>query len=137
MDDPFATSSQVQSGGGNWDPRVPFEDIAGRMVVMIPKSYKNDAEDPFNKGKVREEFRIDLVVLDGDPFEYEYNDRDPQDQTKKVSRTARVESFPFVAREQSIAQGSLVGKLKAIIGLPRQEAPNSTFPTITRLYMGA
>src|ERR1700750_3314641 len=65
VDDPFATSSEIKTGGV-WTPRVPFEDIEGRMVVIRPISFNPEAKDPFKEGETREEFRVDLIVLDGE-----------------------------------------------------------------------
>jgi hypothetical protein len=120
VDDPFATSSEVSTGGA-WTPRVPFEDIVGRMVVMVPKSFNPKAKNRFaDEGETdpdklfREEFRVDLVVLDGGSFQYEYKEADPADATKSVFKTMKVEELPFTALSQSIAQGSLIGKLKPI-----------------------
>lgn len=137
MDDPFATSSEVKTGG-MFTPRVPFEDIEGRTVVMIPRSFDPTARDPFDPDgkKTREEFRIDLVVLDGAPFEYEYAARDENDKTKKIYRTMKVETLPFVALSQTIAQGGLVAKLKGITGIPGRDAPKTTFTTAPRLFLG-
>jgi len=113
VDDPFATSSEIKTGGV-FTPRVPFEEIVGRMVIMIPKSYNAEAKDPFKDGETREEFRIDLVVLDGDSFTYEYTERDPNNPTEKVYKTMTVDELPWTALSQSIAQGGLVGKLKPV-----------------------
>jgi hypothetical protein len=134
MNDPFATSSQIQTGGA-FTPRVPFEDIAGRLVVMIARSYDPAANDPFNEGEKREEFRVDLVILDGGAFEYEYSERNPGDPTQKVYKTAKVETLPFAALSQSIAQGGLIGKLKGVLELG-QDAPKTHFTTVGRLFMG-
>lgn len=139
MDDPFATSSDIKTGG-LWDPRVPFEDIQGRLVVMIPREYDETAPNPFpgQEGKTREEFRVDLVVLDGGDLSYEYNETDPADKTKKILKTREVPAsdLPFVARLQSVAQGGLVKKLKGVAGLPSSGAGKVQFSTIPRLYLG-
>jgi hypothetical protein len=115
MEDPFATSSDIKSGGV-WTPRVPFEEIEGRMVVMVPKSFDPKAKNPFPGGEVeREEFRVDLVVLDGDPFTYEYTERNQDDPTgPRIEKEMRVDSFPFTALSQTVAQGGLIKKLKPI-----------------------
>lgn len=115
VDDPFATSSEIHTGGV-WTPRVPFEDIEGRMVVIVPKSFNPKAKNPFPGGDPeREEFRVDLIVLDGEPFTYEYSERNPEDPAgPRLEKEMRVDAFPFTALSQSIAQGGLVGKLKPI-----------------------
>lgn len=118
VDMPFATSSEIKTGGV-WTPRVPFEDIEGRMVVMVPKSFDPKARNPFPGGDPeREEFKVDLIVLDGEPFTYEYTERNPdypeKSQVERLDKEMSVESFPFTALSQSVAQGGLVGKLKPI-----------------------
>jgi len=115
VDDPFATSSEIKTGGV-WTPRVPFEDIEGRMVVLVPKSFDPEAKNPFPGGDpTREEFRVDLVILDGDPFTYEYTEPDPKGAAlPRIEKTMTVDSFPFTAISQSVAQGGLVGKLKPL-----------------------
>jgi hypothetical protein len=117
-DSPFATQSQgsdaVGSGGG-WDPRVPFELMEGRMVVLVPKSFRDDAPVPEQWRKkpdeVREEFRVDVVILDGEPFDFEYDFKASKD-AEKEKRTWKVETFPSLHREQTIANGQLVRALK-------------------------
>lgn len=114
VDDPFATSSEIKTGGV-WTPRVPFEDIEGRMVVMVPKSFDPEARDPHNEGETREEFKVDLIVLDGDPFTYEYTERNQEDPTgPRIDKQMSVESFPFTALSQSIPQGGFISKLKPL-----------------------
>lgn len=139
MSSPFAKSSELRSGGGGeWDPRVPFEDIAGRLVVMVPKSFDPEARDPFDPDgkKTRDEFRVDLVVLDGGKLEYEYADKDENDPNKKVFKTKTVEELPWTARSQTIAQGSLVGKLKDLCDIPPRGGEKVEFKTPPRLFLG-
>lgn len=139
MSNPFAKSSELKSGGGGgWDPRVPFEEIAGRLVVMIPKSFDPEADNPFNKDEKREEFRVDLVVLDGGEFEFDYNETDPNNPNDKVLKTRKVaaDELPFTAREQTVAQGSLIGKLKDLCDIPPRGGEKVVFKTPPRLYLG-
>jgi hypothetical protein len=119
MDDPFAKQSEAAAAagpmGGQWDPRVPFEDIEGRMVIMVPKSYRDDAPIPeaFNpkEGETREEYRVDLVVLDGGALEYEYNFKENKD-AEPVKKTMTVTEFPHTALGQTVVQGQLIRALK-------------------------
>lgn len=138
FDDPFATGDQIKGGGGGqWDPRIPFEEIAGRTVLMIPREFAFAANDPFNEGKTREEFRVDLVILDGGPLEFDVLDKEKSTEISKVYKTERIESFPHRARLQSVAQGALVGKLKGITGLARTESQNYAWQVgATQLYLG-
>lgn len=119
MNDPFAKQSEAAAAAGpaagQWDPRVPFDAIEGRMVIMVPKSYRDDAPIPeaFNPkpGEVREEYRVDLVVLDGGPLEYEYTFKASKD-AEPEKKTMQVAEFPHTARGQNIAQGQLIRALK-------------------------
>jgi len=118
VDNPFAKQSQAAAaagGGGQWDPRVPFDALEGRMVVLVPKSYRDDAPVPeaFNpkQGDVREEYRVDLIVLDGGPLSYEYTFKASKD-AESEKKTMDVVEFPHVARGQTVAQGQLIRALK-------------------------
>jgi hypothetical protein len=116
--DPFGTSSQFAGqGGATWDPRVPFDEIADRTIVMVPRSFDANAKDPHNEGQTREEFRVDLVVLDGAPFSFTYKHR-PAKDADPVEAVFEVAKFPFVFRSQTITQGQLVKLLKGIEAAP-------------------
>lgn len=115
---PFATQSEgsdVMGSGGGWDPRVPFDQIEGRMVILVPKSFRDDAPVPeaFRKtaDEVREEFRVDLFILDGEPFEFEYNFKASKDAAVE-KKVWKVETFPSMHRQQTVANGQLVRALK-------------------------
>jgi hypothetical protein len=140
FDDPFATGDQIKSGGGGqWDPRIPFEEIAGRTVLMIPREFRFDAPNPFpgQEGNKREEFRVDLVILDGGPLEFDVLDREASTDTNKVYKTETISTFPHMAKLQSVAQGSLIGKLKGLTGLTANETKNYTWQVgATQLYLG-
>lgn len=118
MENPFATQTQgaaAVGSGGQWDPRVPFDALEGRMIVMVPKSFRDDAPVPaaFNpkEGEVREEYRVDIIVLDGGPLTYEETFKESKD-AEPQKRTVSVTDFPYVRRGQTIAQGQLVRALK-------------------------
>ena len=121
MDNPFATQKQgaeaAGGGGGTWDPRVPFDLLEGRMIIMVPKSFRDDAEIPatFNPkpGETREEYRVDIVVLDGAPFSFEYTFKASKD-AEPEKRTWEVKEFPSTHRGQTIAQGQLIKALKGV-----------------------
>lgn len=109
----FATSSQFK--GGAWDPYVPNESLEGRLVVMAIKSYTDTAPVPesFNQppGSVREEYKIDLIVLDGEPFSFDYKKEKASPGKDEVWAKFEVPEIPFVFKGQGVAQPVLVGKL--------------------------
>lgn len=115
---PFATQQEAAAtvgGSGTWDPRVPFDVIEGRMIVMVPKSFREDAPVPAafspKEDDVREEYRVDLIVLDGERFSFEYNFRASKD-AEVEKRTWEVREFPSLHRGQTVAQGGLIRALK-------------------------
>jgi hypothetical protein len=119
MANPFATQRQAAAeapgGGGQWDPRIPFGALSGRMIVMVPKSYTDKAPVPkeFNpkEGEVREEYTVDIVVLDGGPLTYSEKFR-PSKDAELEEREVSVTEFPYTRRGQRISQGQLVRALK-------------------------
>lgn len=115
---PFATQQAAAAevgGGGQWDPRIPLDAIEGRMIVLVPKSYTDQAPVPkdFNpkEGEVREEYRVDIIVLDGGTLTYEETFKESKDADPQ-KREVTVTEFPYVRRGQTIAQGQLVRALK-------------------------
>lgn len=124
QEDPFGTTSEYRSAG-DWTPRVPFESIVGRLVIMLPKSFNAEARDPFNEGATREEYRVDLVVLDGGPLTYPHTEKDPSDATKRIWKDMIVPALVtenadgttrpgWTAKSQSVAQGALIRSLKGV-----------------------
>jgi hypothetical protein len=55
-----------------------------------------------------------LVVLDGEPFNYPYSERDPNNATEKIWKEFEVKELPWIARSQTVGQGALIDKLKGI-----------------------
>ena len=123
--DPFGRTSEYSgNGAGTWDPRVPFDMIEGRTCILVPREFRKDAPNPFYNGSAtgkeeatREEWRADLVILDGSPFEFTHKSKDSKD-AEPTEKTQKVDSFPFLARQQSIAQGQLIRALNGIDAAP-------------------
>lgn len=127
--DPFGRSSEYAGQGGAWDPRVPFDDIEGRACIFVPKSFRDDAPDPFNEGEKREEWRVDIVVLEGPVFSYTAKIKESKD-AEAVEKTIEVNEFPATFRSQSISQGQLVAALK---GVDKDPAKLFLFGVLTRV----
>lgn len=125
--DPFGTTKEYAgSGAATWDPRVPFDAIEGRTCILVPREFRLDAPNPFAKSdptakQTREEWRADLIVLDGEPFEFTYNHKESKD-SEPVEKTQKVDTLPFTAKLQSIAQGQLIRVLNGI-----DKAPDKLF----------
>lgn len=128
-DDPFGTSSEYKGSGRDWDYRLPFDEARGRLVVMLPLEYTDKAEKPeeYRKDKddvYREEYRVDLWLLNGDPFSYKVmakkeGSEEKEEKVIEVSPSAgtdvngvKVPGQRF--RRQSIFTPSLIGALKGV-----------------------
>lgn len=120
ISNPFGNAREYAGqGGGLWDPRVPFAYLENRAIVMIPRALDANAKDPFNEGQTREEWRVDIVILDGEPFEFTYNAKESKD-AQPVEKTMQVSAFPAVFKQQSVAQGQLVKALKGVDADPEK-----------------
>lgn len=115
MEDPFATSSDFK--GGDFTPSPPIELLRGRLLVMIPRDFEKEQDDPFNPGKKRELYTVDLTVLDGGPLKFQYKIK--ADAEKGTPE--RYEEFdagdpsaenPFTLTRFWVPQGGIIGKLK-------------------------
>jgi hypothetical protein len=122
-DDPFATSEDFR--GGPFTPSPPIELLRGRLVAMFPRSFDPSADDPFNEGKKREMYTVDLYVLDGGPLSFEYKvrgdaEKGTEDTYENFDAGTPSAAEPFVIKGHWVPQGNLIGKLK---GSHRKGAP--------------
>jgi hypothetical protein len=114
-DDPFAKSSDYR--GGDYTPAAPLEVLKGRTVVMIPRKLDPNATDPNNPGETREQYTVDLTVLDGGRLTYFYKVKaDPEKGTPERMEEMVVEDIspatPFSITGYWVPQGAIIGKLK-------------------------
>lgn len=127
-DDPFGTTSEYKGSGGQWDPRVSFEDLEGKLIIMKPTSFDPKASKPedFRAGPedtTREEYRVELWILNGAPFTFEHKKKDAQGnetvESIAVDPSAGTKIGDVLVpgarfRSQSIPQGQLIGALKGV-----------------------
>lgn len=115
-DDPFATSADLKRG---FTPRPTFEDIEGRLIIMVPRALDENAKVPeqFAKepGETREQYTADLVVLSGGTLSFTYKDRSEKEE-REVSVT---QELPHMWTGVYVPQASLIGQLKAAHKSPR------------------
>lgn len=112
MEDPFATSSDYV---GDFTPAVPLENLAGRVVVMIPRSLDPNAKDPNDPSgqKTREQYTVDLTVLTGGRLTYFYTQRaDAEKGTPEETKEMVIEDLPASWPNYWVPQQALIGKLK-------------------------
>lgn len=134
-DDPFGTVSQYRGSGGQWDPRVPFEDLEGRLIVMKPISFRDDApkREEFRQNAqdtVQDEWRVEMWILSGAPFSFKHKVPNPNDPAgDKVEAVMNVDPSQGTVldtpigevkvpgarfRMQSIPQGQLIQALNGV-----------------------
>ncbi len=116
--DPFANPDDV---GGPSGPFIPWPDIdtlAGRLVALFPKAFDGKAEvskymqEKFNLGPTRNEWRVDVVVLDGPvPFSYEYRGKKEGTKDEFETKTFTVESLPFFVPNFRVTWANVIGTL--------------------------
>lgn len=113
--DPFATTEDYR--GGDFTPSATLEALQGRLVAMFPRSLDPNAKDPNNPGQTREQYTVDLYVLDGGRLSYFYTQKgDPERGTSDEVKEYVVEdispSNPFHIASYWVPQGGVIGKLK-------------------------
>jgi hypothetical protein len=116
--DPFATSSDYRA---DFTPSPTLESLQGRLVVMIPRNLDPAAKDPNNPGQTREQYTVDLYVLDGGRFSYFYTQKGNPEATDPADRQDQVKEWvvenvtpdqPFSVTSYWVPQGGVIGKLK-------------------------
>lgn len=112
VDDPFATSSTLR---GDFTPSPKLDDLLGRLVIMIPRTFDPAAKDPNDPTgvKTRELFTVDLVVLTGGPLSFQYKAKgDPEKGIPDEYKTWTVDEMPAAWSGYWVPQGAIIGKLK-------------------------
>lgn len=115
LDDPFATSSDFK--GGDFTPSPPIELLRGRLLVLIPRAFDPEQDDPFNEGKKRELYTVDLTVLDGGPLKWHYKikadaEKGTPERHEEFDAGSPSAESPFTVTRFWVPQGGLIGKLK-------------------------
>lgn len=133
MEDPFATGSDFK--GGPFTPSPQIETLRNRLIVMIPREFNPEAENPFwekeGDSKTRELYTVDLYVLGGGPFVFSYKTKaDPEKgiaaEYKDYDAGTPSAETPFEVKRFWVPQGGLIGKLKQTHakGAPLLGVPN-------------
>lgn len=123
MDDPFATADDVKSSGV-FVPRPPVEILENRLLVMVPRSFDKEAKvSDYLRSKgfpeTREEWTIDLIVLDGGPMEYTYRSKVQGKENEFEDKTMSVDEFPFTVPGFRVSWANIIGSLNKLDASPR------------------
>ena len=114
--DPFGTSSEVR---GEFTPTPTMDAMAGRLVVMIPRSFDPHAKDPNDPAgvKTRELYTVDTYILTGGRMSWYYTVKgDPEKGTQDELKEFVVENVtpedPYVSKGMWVPQGNIIRGLK-------------------------
>lgn len=115
QDDPFLTKDDLR---GDFKPSPNMEALAGRLCVMLPRSFDPAAKDPNNPGETREVYTVDLTVLTGGPMTFYYTEKgDPERGT--IDKLVEYDAGDITPDSPAgwsgywVPQKTLLGKLKA------------------------
>jgi hypothetical protein len=123
--DPFATTDDVKKSGGVFVPRPPIDALKDRLVVVVPRKFDAEAEvskylqEKYNIAPTREEWTLDLIVLDGGPMEYEYRRKVQGTDDEFESATANVTEFPFEVPNFKATHANVIGFLNRLADGPK------------------
>lgn len=115
--DPFADPDEVGGPSGPFIPWPNVTDIAGRALAFFPKAFDGKAEvskymqETYNLGATREEWRVDMLVIDGGPFSYEYRGKVEGKKDEFETRTFEVAELPFFVPNFRITWSNVIGTL--------------------------
>jgi hypothetical protein len=124
-DDPFATAEDVARASGPFVPRPYLSDLAGRLVVMVPREFTKDApkrKDRIEAGgaETEERYTVDMACLDGGALTFWYNKREEANAEPVLTEhTIEADELPFLWTSVYRTEGNVIGQLKKIDGKAR------------------
>ena len=122
-EDPFATSEDVK--GGVFAPKPKPEDLNGRLIAMIPRSFKADHPKPEQWRKdandtVQDLYTVDLYVIDGGELRFWYDAKvEGSEDLVPTEQIIPAEDMPAAFEGVWILQQALIGQLKRVDGTAR------------------
>lgn len=124
--DPFATPEEVRGNSGPFIPTPKLEDIAGRLVAMIPRKFEDDAPIPEDFRQkdgptVRDRYTVDMFVLNGGELSYTYMGKVEGKENEREERTHTIPADEVPAAFTNVwrVEASLIGQLRRIDGTQR------------------
>lgn len=121
--DPFATADDVMGGGGVFTPTPSLEALEGRIVIMVPRKFEDDAPIPegFRQAggpTVRDRYTVDMIVVSGGPLTYWYNAKVEGSEERELAEFT-VEELPAIFTNVWRVEASIIGQLRRIDGKAR------------------
>lgn len=123
VDDPFATPEDVKAGGGPFTPTPSLEALEGRVVLMVPRKFEDDAPIPeayrqADGPAVRDRYTVDMVVVTGGPLSYWYNAKIEGSDDREPKEFGPLD-LPAVFTNVWRVEASIIGQLRRIDGKAR------------------
>lgn len=126
-EDPFATAEDFKTSGGSWNPRPSsMEDMAGLLLVLVPKKFEKEAKvseflrKQYNMPETREQWTADVIVLDGPAsWKFEYRGKKDRDSEEYVTLTHEVTEYPYEMRGFRIVAANMLGACNKIANGPK------------------
>lgn len=121
--DPFASPEDVKSSG-SFVPRPPIDVLEGRTVVIVPRSFDAEAKvseylrTNFNLPETREEWTVDLVILNGGTLEYTYRSKVQGTESEFEDKIMTVDEFPFMVPGFKVSWANIIGTVNKLSKLP-------------------
>lgn len=116
--DPFADPEEVEGPKGPFIPWPKVDVIRGRLVALAPISFDEEAktseyaQKTFNSPPTHQEWRADLVVLDGGaPFSYQYTSKVEGSTDEFEEKTFTVAELPFFVPNFRVTWANVIGTL--------------------------
>ena len=125
LDDPFASAEDLKAGSGVFVPWPAIEAIRDRLVVIVPRTFDSEAkvseflQKTYNLKPTREEWKTDLVVLDGGTLQYTYRAKRDGTENEYEEREHRIEALPALIPGWKVSWGNVIGSLNKIADSPK------------------
>lgn len=123
--DPFATADEAASHAGPFVPWPKIDAVTDRLIVLVPRTFDKEAkvseyaQREHRMGPTQEEWRTDLVVLDGGTLSYPYKAKDPNTEGAFINATHVIEELPALIPNWRVSAGNIIGTLNRIAEGPK------------------
>jgi hypothetical protein len=118
MDAPFASPDEMVAGG-EMVPFPPIDALSGRLVAVVPRKFDPAApvstylQQTYNLAPTREEWRVDLAVLDGGELRYSYRSKTEgtEDDYEEREHVVAADDLPFFVHNWRVTWANVIGRI--------------------------
>lgn len=119
--DPFATADEAASHAGPFIPWPKVEDVQGRLIVLVPRAYDEEAkvseyaQRTYGMKPTQPQWTADLVVLGGGRLEYAYKAKgEVEGVYVDAIHVIEASDLPAVIPGWRVTAGNMIGTLNRI-----------------------